>query len=125
MISRRMTFAALLALTTSGCAAEVEDFMPPKQVGFTVRGESFKQAYSAAAAAALQTGFQIFTSDSNGGTFYATKGNGYTGMTELNFQLIRGRPIQGSVSIKSSDTNTVTNEFMSAFEGRANIVITQ
>ena len=125
MVSRQFVIAAVLVFATSGCAAEVEDFTPPKQISFAVRSGSFRQAYSAAAAAALQTGFQIFTSDSNGGTFYATKGNGYTGMTELNFQLVRGAPIQGTVSIKSSDPNRVTNEFMSDFERHENITITK
>lgn len=125
--SRRTMIVGLAGagLAISGCGV-MSQLQPALTKNIEVTGASFDEAYAKAVRAAQEIGYQIFTSDKAGGTFYAIRSvmAGIGGINEINFfvESKKGESANSCViSVKAADRERAMSEFLGAYAKHAKI----
>lgn len=107
---------ALLPLVLFSCANFSYLVHPETVYDYKISNATYDKAYTSAVKAATQIGMSIFTSDKSTGTFYASKGSGLGELSEMNYLLVKdNNRLTVTLRIKSSDTKTVLNNFITAY----------
>jgi len=105
-----------VCMFSTGCASLMFQTKGEQVHEFKVTGTNYEVAYNKALKSVTDLGFSVFQSDKASGTFYASRGNGYSEISEFNFMLERsGKKLTATIRIKSNQPDQIREEFIRAY----------
>ena len=108
----------ILAISLAGCASQMALFKGGASKSFALQTTDYDNAFSQVSVAAKEIGYSVTRQDKEKGTFFLSRGYGYSEFTNMEIRLAKGEAGALKIDLVASSSQsgeTVINEFMTAY----------